>query len=83
MRGDTFAESGLAGACNTGETGDKVVGLGRDVEGEPGKLGRRDVDAGVHGEEVGFGVLVVRKVSLWSVSEIDSLTLAGFLVIAL
>jgi len=55
----SFAESGLAGSGDGAESVDEIVRVRGDVKGEPGELGWADVDAGVHGEEVGLCVLVV------------------------
>lgn len=57
---ETFAKRGVARARDGLETGHEVdLSAGGDVKWMPGKLGGRDVDAGVQREEIRLGVFVV------------------------
>jgi hypothetical protein len=65
MHSEALPERRLARPGDRLETADKVdITAGRDFEGEPGELRGGDVDAGVEGQETGFGIGVVREFGL-------------------
>jgi hypothetical protein len=68
---DTLPQSRVARSSNRAKTVHKVVFAFSNIKGQPGKLSWRDVDTRVHGEEVGFGVRVVRQIRLFGRARLD------------
>lgn len=64
MGSDTLTKGWVTGTGNCAESINEIVLLLWNVEWKPCELGRRNMDAWVHWEEVGLGVLIVREVGL-------------------
>lgn len=65
MSCDTFPKGWLAGSGHSLEALNEVdFAVSWDIEGGPGQLGGREMDAGVKGQEAAFGVLVVWQIGL-------------------
>ena len=65
MHSQTLSKCWLARASNGLESRDEVdLSIGRDIKRQPSQLRRRYMNPLIYGEEVGFGIFIVRQVGL-------------------